>query len=121
MDSKELMIGDWAEFRPHEGEPFYAQVEGVESCTITRHEWFHDTRVFPIPLTDEILANNGFIKKNDDRVLYVHINEYNGFCLRLKPDDYGWYLYNNRLIRVDDVHVLQHILRICGVEKEVEL
>lgn len=124
MNAKELMVGDWvmAIDTP-------AKVMGIDTVSPMEQIWvetaddgcnpFSPEQISPIPLVDEILAENGFIKYNDSRRLFVNINEYNGFCLFLNPDDYGYHLYNYRFVRVDDVHVLQHILRDFGIERKV--
>lgn len=122
MNAKELMIGDWVEFTQPDGQEFYAQVEALnDDGTFAESGYFADNMVNPIPLTDEILAKNGFVKNNDHRVLYVHRNAFCGFALGLDADDYGWHLTDNKFVDIDNVHDLQHLLRLCGVEKEIVL
>lgn len=73
-------------------------------------------RIFPIPLTDEILRKNGFE--------YYHKNfastDYDSpFKLEMMewPDENGngglWII--NGLFKIRFVHELQHALRLCGI------
>jgi len=82
----------------------------------------------PIPLTDEILQKNGF-DCSDPEVKQYHFTEgkerYH-FSLRQmynkknEKDGYSFYAFNvlSLIINVSD---LQHALRLCGIEKEIEL
>lgn len=116
------MIGDWVKFIQPDGQEFYAQVEALnDDGTFAESGFFADNMVEPIPLTTEILKKNGFLQNNGHMVMYVHINEFNGYTIRLDADDYGWHLTNSRFVDIDNVHDLQHLLRLCGVEKEVVL
>ena len=79
-------------------------------------------RIFPIPLTDEILRKNGFE--------YYHKNfastDYDSpFKLEMMewPDENGngglWII--NGLFKIRFVHELQHALKLAGIEKTIEL
>ena len=120
MKAKELMIGDWVTFVNGKGERIADSQIDINSL-YTAINAPNILQFQPIPLTAEILEKNGFIKYNDHRVLYVHINEYNGYALRLNTDDYGWHLTDNRFIRVDSVHELQHLLRFLNLPIEIKL
>lgn len=120
MNPQELMIGDWVTFVNGKGERIADSQIDINSL-YTAINAPNILQFQPIPLTDEILEKNGFIKYNDNRVLYVHINEYNGYAVNLKPCDKGWLLYNFHFLIFKYVHELQHALRLCGIEKEVVL
>lgn len=112
------MIGDWLKNILFDE---FEQVDYLEDNNIDGHptDWYE-----PIPLTPEILEKNGFYHETnvgfrfDDgcggivicdtwnkriRVLYnyniVYDNEYTLFC----------------------VHPLQHILKLCQIDKEIKL
>lgn len=71
----------------------------------------------PIPLTEEILVKNGFkVQKTHDNGRWLHLT------------DTLWLSYSNRYnvwytdgIKIYFIHQLQHLLRLCGIEKEIEL
>ena len=124
MEAKELMIGDWVEFRPQNGKPFYAQVEGTEAGAKTRREWFHNTRVFPIALSPEILESNDFWRENstwswwnDEHTQSVDIYwEYDIAHVEVEDN-----LQTRIETRITDVHELQHIIRMAGINLEIKL
>ena len=77
----------------------------------------------PIPLTAEILEKNGFVGELCSNGIDYVSEEYK---LRIicKTNDVGWTIYANHfgLDKKDVfVHELQHALRLCGIEKEIEL
>ena len=122
MKANELMIGDWVEFVSPDGQGFYAQVEALnDDGTFSEGGFFEDNMVRPIPLTHEILEKNGMVglcgsnwpssghpsieltSTMDGELLWtINCNEY-------------------EIMSFKYVHELQHALKICGVEKEIEL
>lgn len=82
----------------------------------------------PIPLTPEILERNEFIKFAGQYVIkadkepFMHL-----ISLGNMPNANGSMLvaikdrYTNAKIAITYVHELQHALRLCGIEKEIEL
>lgn len=124
MKATDLMIGDWvmAIDTP-------SKVEAIDFVSPKEEIWcatagdgcnpLAPNKISPIPLTDEILAKNGFVQNNDHRVLYVHMGDYNGYALALDADNAGWHLTDNKFVTIDSVHELQHLLHLCGIEKEV--
>lgn len=128
MNVEKLMIGDWIHFN----------VPGVQYCKINSAERLgyllkNADLVSPIPITREILKKNGFW--------------YDGTFSRLPLGDGAWLEYYHHEDRfriwwngVDEwkdgyltlsdlifqceimfVHELQHALRLCGINKEIEL
>ena len=84
----------------------------------------------PIPLTPEILEKNGFTHSFGDSDFYDYEKwekKVDDKTIRVIKDHDGW------VCRVDDikvtrsmgiapsVHMMQHIIRIGGIEKEIEL
>lgn len=87
-----------------------------------------DSKLSPIPLTEELLAKNGLQKLNDKTFLLkdqIEIEVHPTFsevCARYEEYDRDYNSYNNRYIEIaiiHYVHELQHLLRLCGVDKEI--
>ena len=94
-----------------------------------------EAKLFPIHLTPEILEKNGF-KKGDFReienqhtwTLVLDTIHYVSLWTRNLYDnvDEGWVFKAetsqvNGGLSLNAVHELQHALRLCGIEKEIEL
>ena len=105
MKANELMIGDWVYDTILKGN---TKVETLSSSGIKGdfHENVCDENTFePIPLTPEILEKNGFSRNGLDIALFD----------RKGGDDFVG------ASNLQCVHELQHALRLCGIEKEIEL
>ena len=130
MEANELMIGDWVlTLESTHKEKVYAQIwaieEGQTSILVKKdnRNWFVDIEwIEPISLTSDILKKNGFE--------YYHKNfastDYDSpFKLEMVewPDENGngglWLI--NGLFKIRFVHELQHALRMCGIDKTIEL
>lgn len=91
----------------------------------------------PIPLTPEILEKNGWKHEFDktDYMVKYDLAQKGEYCwmmwatrehnLDIQRQDKKLYMYNLKVQRVcipcDYVHQLQHAMRLCGIEKEIEL
>ena len=81
----------------------------------------------PIPITPELLEKNGFEEniwegKNSWRRKYLVHNEVR-ICIDGRDGGFkhfGYQGYNSKIC-LTYVHELQHALRLCGIEKEIEL
>lgn len=141
MKANELMIGDWvmdAEFDHN----IPRRVEIIEP----RRVWLEGNNMYqpigtiqPIPLTVEILERNGFTPTGGGDKSYMlttpfgipelRYNIYVGFkagyieVFAAHPNTGVWRKKNHTLLEVCGmyVHELQHALRLCGIEKEIEL
>ncbi len=124
MKATDLMIGDWVV--GCSGEPF--------KIGIIDPDFLHWNEIQPIPLTQEILEKNGFkpyIPENHLETVYACQDISKAVADELYAlwpyCDGSFYL----LLRVDGkdmvrmdvhyVHQLQHALRLCGIEKEIDL
>ena len=127
MDSKSLMIGDWVTFKEcqyenpmpikiiaigfqtDEEDDCLVQINGDKACDIITI----DDEIVGIPLTAEILEKNfpntdsglGWFPDGDGFHCDTSYSE--GDILAS-----GFFRY---------VHELQHALRLCGIEKEIEI
>lgn len=130
MKCTDLMIGDWVYC---EGQP---TPENVTIQTIAEDGvWFNGSnyegaasydRIFPIPLTPEILEKNGFVQnpRSKSRRSHqictdsVYISWWRGRLNILFKPFIG---HSTNHVNVDGkyVHELQHALRLCGIEKEI--
>jgi hypothetical protein len=125
MEINELQIGDWVEVG---GIP--RQIKLIDDCInhkIIAHGVNDDGRtiayvgklneeVKPIPLTPEILEKNGFVIESR----YCHSNSLQ-YCVLVDGlwiDISGENYFEGKL---ENVHQLQHTIRLCGIEKEITL
>lgn len=138
MKVEKLMIGDWVSL--FQGNPDgsscnvqvsyigeYGEV-GIEGCE--GYTSANCNLLFPIPLTPEILEKNGF---NCEEIIQPHWISEDGRIL-LRNDESLINSNNKWSVHVDNedmqtigyfeltyVHQLQHALRLCEIEKEIEL
>lgn len=138
MKCQELQIGDYIKYQ--------GQIYIIEE--ISAKGWVHlihpDTRVRvnmtsdyiidllePIPLTPEILKLNGFEQKTDGWLRcedkanefqnYIFIQYRHQGDIRECEINYVNIVKANYLYVINYVHELQHLLRLCGVEKSLTI
>lgn len=136
VDSKELRIGDWVRRRwtcSDTGREVVRdfQITEIRKNGETLYVWGKSgnmgrvDELEPIPLTAEILEKNGFVK-------YGYYEVWKKICddceLRVAPWRFSVIFLGNgadqeeySAPRPSFVHELQHALRLCGIEKEIEL
>ena len=122
MEITGLMIGDWL-LDSH----VYAQVTSITCDGIieTTHNALSDIElVEPIPITPEILEKNGFIKDNNN--MYYWNWGIIDDCVSYDKETNIFRIFHTlgHLVFVHSlsyVHQLQHALRLCGIEKDIEL
>ena len=129
MDAKELMLGDLVQgFIPDT----YSKIVGIlnESRIAVfgggAYIELSINDIQPIPLTPEILEKNGFTKSERFEVWKIISDDYE---LRITPwrvaviflDEDGTDKEEFSAPRPKYVHDLQHALRICGIEKEINM
>lgn len=76
----------------------------------------------PIPLTQEILEKNGWEKGGYEEM--VNITDEYSFALQKGVDGknaWWWELFSSPIRPINYVHELQHALRLCGIDKAIEL
>lgn len=123
MKSKELMLGDIVQVN---GEVF--KVISISYFDIgisdNKKDFYHEhiDNLEPIPLTPEILEKNGFELQRDKSDLgtldtYWLGSELGAFRIhRLNNRDYQF-----GLAKIRNVHELQRALRLCGIDKNIEI
>lgn len=133
MDTTELMIGDWV---LHEGEPYQIRQLGIYGVDRDGEDYpaacvgkpkgigliAERNEIEPIPLTPEILEKNGFEKEWDEDIMLMVCDT----IIVEIGDNYKLYkdgkMYFRRVLApLYYVHQLQHALKLCGIEKTIEL
>ena len=138
MKATELMVGDWV---LHEGKPYQIRQLGIYGENRDGEDYpavcigkpkgigliIERNEIIPIPLTPEILEQNGFVKQDYDGWL---IHEDNGRGLiEYRTDYFDGFLIINYIkkpfskisVKLKHVHELQHALRLCGIDKEITI
>lgn len=129
MKASELMIGDFLRYK--QNFPFtHLQGKIVKVCCIDGrvdvrtindgnfHESEHPNWLEPIPLTPEILEKNGFVY---NAIPFTDGWEQFGLTLYRGGNGYRINCGINVSLIIDCVHQLQHALRLCGIEKEINI
>lgn len=137
MKASELMVGDWVYAIDDNGEKHPCRANSLEYDYTNKRgdfcvdfygtgyeaEWPDITfNVEPIPITPEILEKNGFERDFEDGSL-IWVDEQDvteivwvGTILTIHGE--------NGHLELDTcmyVHELQHALRLCGIDKEIDL
>jgi hypothetical protein len=141
---EELSIGDWVNVLNYhwDGRPYTGQVNGITKKHGTYYLQFGSAlsaeidRCKPIPITKEILEKNGFRLKEEAElcteyvsgdehsiITYVFYKEsiYDIDTLLDCQVGYVGGLDWIHHCHVKYVHELQHALRLCGINKTIEL
>ena len=123
MKTNELMIGDWVK-------NCYGKNERVEqilesSVMLAYNDTYPLGGIEPIPLTAQILKKNGFSKIGTIGDSYIHcIANDSCYCeIEINLHD-NMLCVNNTWFRVNNIHYvheLQHALKLCKIDKEIEL
>lgn len=124
MKANELMCGDWVICNYYADKPCYIQF-GVGDFQKLGFE-FCD----PVPLTKEILKDNGFRITYDGELHTTYFQDIERFHTEIRIDKVGVYqklcmcdgLGNGiEIVECKFVHQLQHALRLCEIDKEIKL
>ena len=135
MKVEELMIGDLVYYSyPNpfvtkvidvcsHGEEHFIRCKRDEKDNLYKQDQLEDFNVGilkPIPLTPEILEKNGF-KKPENNCNYIIHNTliFNDFTLALCTYDYNSITPYNHICYCRYVHELQHVLKLCGINKKI--
>lgn len=146
MKANELMIGDWV-YNNHNQQPEQVCEIREHMVMLAYNDLYDYDEIEPIPLTPEALEKNGFIKDvyKDNRLTDMyHLLVPTGFegksftiQVRLYREPvcgvstlvkcWGWLppydggVNDIHLCSANYVHEIQHALRLCGIDKEIEL
>jgi hypothetical protein len=117
LSCKDLMVDDWVH-NTHNQCNERVQEIGAGKVMLDYNDLYGYDEIESIPVTAEILEKNGFVWNGLPFVL-----SWEGFGLALYVGGDG-YIVNcgaNASFTVSYVHQLQHVLRLCGIEKEIDL
>lgn len=121
MKHTELMIGDWMQ---HANGKYYqvTRIDGLHDGRIhfacgTPHLWEYNNKFEPIPLTPEILHDNGFTNTEFYAELLFDGWQVLADCRHLKAKNQD----SSIDIPCEYVHQLQQAFRLCNIEKEIIL
>lgn len=124
MKANELMIGDYVMVAPSKMPIKIAAVHhkkvAYHACT-SRFEWVRMSLLEPIPLTKEILEKNGLVF-DCDTGLFEEDTNYR-LEISIENGNIHWSINYDEyhILRLKYVHELQHALKLCGIDKEIEL
>ena len=136
MDAKQLMLGDYV-INTEFGKNEIGQIDILEPTRV----WLKGGKTYvpinyiePIPLTPEILEKNGFIvcentgNKHDyiwyDNKSYIYVifrNDGNLLVTMETDLNEGRGINSVHNCDIFFVHELQHVLRLCGIDKKIKL
>lgn len=125
MKAQDLMIGDWVIIdHPTIGKQAERVIHVEEDCIMTNETFTTLFEVDPVPLTAEILEKN-FAKRlffDGEFEGYSYVTD--GMQIdQLADSVFVWICPGtiNGILSLRYVHELQHALRLCGIEKEIQL
>ena len=111
---KDVMVGDWVDVR-NDAAPNTPHLE-----RITPSHFLRDEHWYGVELVSEILEKNGFTKELDADGLhycFTLIDGHTKFSILYARSVFQWF----SPLDFKYVHELQHALKLCGIEKEIEL
>lgn len=121
LKTKDLMIGDWVILSSNGKVPdIVCKVE--EICADSLYDTVMVTdcdnpisieEIKPVPLTEEILENNHFNPEYE--IIWWKDWWYNKSIFHIECEKGDFVIKTN----IKYVHELQHILNMCGIEKEI--
>lgn len=123
MERNSLMIGDWVRLTLTKKPTTVTAINGNSIGTKAVHPLRYD-EIEPIPLTEEILEASGFKYHGGEIGMWgATVSPYYEctgspqiFC---DGDPFAVWFEHECNIRY--VHELQHVLRLCGIEKELTI
>ena len=129
LTSKDLMIEDWLQDsfgnigQVYRLDPGRVHLRLLQERPQDEEYIVHD--IEPIPLTPEILEKNGFKKDFELKGCYWR-PDCRKYCI-VKEIETWYFAFRHMggghicISECNYVHQLQHALRLCGVNKEIEL
>lgn len=117
MKANELMIGDWVKTQYG-----FEKVREINAESIYAKNGGYDLEeLSPIHLTAEILEKNGLLKGEGFELDFSRHHRLKVILLWTDAKGVSRTQITFYLHKPQYVHELQHALRLCGIEKEIEL
>lgn len=138
IDETELMLGDWIYLTVHKTNARVTELRSTDPDVVLvtdKGEVEMRIDMKPIPITEDILLKNGFKETKESMFpkryilnlggangTYIQVN-FNPHSFRATLDVYTHYSMQSFAFSKQNmsVHELQHAMRMCGIEKEIEL
>lgn len=142
MNATDLMLGDYVQIEDYEGKLFTDFIcdigyvpqwneLGVRTCKCG-DEWLREFEITPLLLTPEILEKNGFHfnrEETDSTIqnVYRHYTEIfnfplgSDFYIEYDTIDNVFWITDHTFIKFKCVHEFQHVLKLCGITKNIVL
>lgn len=127
MKANELMIGDCVRHKRTKEVIYIFEIDDDRNVINNEPDGYCSEKnididdVEPIPLTPEILEKNGF-KYNPFSTGFYECKTEDGNIACTMSNWWSFYVNDNIIPnRFHYVHELQHALKLCGIEKEIEL
>lgn len=130
LQASDLMAGDWVRSKKWAGKPFkltslnanLRYYYGITSNGVLVGPFLIE-ELEPIPLTKDILEKNGWSQEIYSNESYDNEDIE---CLSLWVGEDGknawwWHAGFELVIPLNYVHEFQHALRLCGIDKKIEL
>jgi hypothetical protein len=129
MEAKELMIGDWVQ----DITPVVIDaISNEDICTYRDENGYitaNPSNLKPIPLTEELLIKNGWHRyyfgakytSDKESINYELKNDHTLFLCHYPDEDCFCSAFGLKRIEFRYVHQLQHALRLCGIDKTIEI
>lgn len=120
MNANELMLGNWVKYHGVTVRVVEISERSVGFMSGGAYDIDKPENLMPIPLTRDILVNNGFGSYLSDDCYGEEIEVHLGLDEWEVEDDYGDAVtaFGKNIIHV---HELQNALRNCDIEKEIVL
>ena len=111
MRATDLMIGDWVKC----GRRYMKVTQLAEDMDCDD--------ILPIPLTAEILEKNGWKSMNNGSGDFILTKPMAGNSATITKIINGYEISHGAFngLGIHYIHELQHVLRLCGISKEIEL
>lgn len=128
MTANELMIGAFVYFNCFDGSKIVVRVTGFKDGIVygdskKGSHWCNIEKVEPIPLTSDILVNNGWLCCYPSLDIFVN-DEFPAVSLEVGVDGrnrWWWHIGETLITPINYVHELQHILKLCCIEKQIKV
>lgn len=126
MDAKKLMVGDWLKSQKLYGKAVRVVEIGSNGEVVVSDggSWMNGKDATPIALSPEILENNDFWGENntwswwnDEHTQSIDIYwEYDIAHVEVEDN-----LQTHIETRITDVHELQHLIAVAGIDLDIKL
>ena len=122
MKLSELKLGDWVYAKnPITCENMPCKVESLaENKVLAEKIWFKIDELTPVPLTEEILEQNGWKERKHSEYTAYENGWYELFRVG-QEGSWAFCHYDDFLASIEYIHELQHILWALGIKDDLKV